>query len=127
MPKRVLLYCWPAHIMLVNSGAQLPQQLQAQLITKKSIYTMSKHIKLLHNISLVNELTRLCNARFCVEPSFCLAGEQSVQSKNLSKTYARKGADVVAQNIAAVDSALAAIEEVNLPDQVTSTIPMSTD
>ncbi|RTL13265.1 MAG: pyruvate:ferredoxin (flavodoxin) oxidoreductase [Neisseriaceae bacterium] len=105
---------------------QLPQQLQAQLITKK--------IRLLnvqaHKIAAQHQLGKRINtimqcAFFALSKVLPLKIAINAIKESIQKTYARKGSDVVAQNIAAVDSALAAIEEVNIPEQVTSTISMS--
>lgn len=105
---------------------QLPRQLQAQLITKKiRLYNVKAH-----KIAAQNQLGKRINtimqcAFFALSKVLPLEIAINAIKESIQKTYARKGANVVAQNIAAVDSAFAAIEEVDIPDQVSSTIPMS--
>lgn len=106
--------------------AQLPQQLQAQLIAKKiRLYNVQAHkIAAQHQLGKRINTIMQC-AFFALSKVLPLELAIGAIKESIQKTYARKGANVVAQNIAAVDSALAAIEEVNLPDQVSSSIPMS--
>lgn len=105
---------------------QLPRELQTQLITKKiRLYNVQAHkIAAQHQLGKRINTIMQC-AFFALSQVLPLEIVINAIKESIQKTYARKGSDVVAQNIAAVDSALAAIEEVNIPEQVTSTIAMS--
>lgn len=105
---------------------QLPKEFQAQLIAKKiRLYNVQAH-KIAAQHQLGKRINTIMQCAFFAL-SQVLPREIAINAikESIQKTYARKGSDVVAQNIAAVDSALAAIEEVNIPEQVTSTISMS--
>ena len=66
--------------------------------------------------------TSCCRPASSPSPACCRATRRSPGSRSRStKTYGRRGAEVVERNQAAVDRALEGLHQIEVPDQVTST------
>ncbi len=94
----------------------LPDELERQIIDKKIRFYVIDAIKLAGELGLgarINTIMQTCF--FAI--SGVLPREEAVDGlkKAIEKTYGRKGADVVQMNFKAVDAAVAALQEVQVP------------
>ncbi|ADN02601.1 pyruvate:ferredoxin (flavodoxin) oxidoreductase [Spirochaeta thermophila] len=105
--------------------AHLPAEVQKQIIDKEAkFYVINAH-KIAEEVGMPGRINVIMQTAF-----FKIAGilpeQQAIQliKESIVKTYGKKGKDVVDKNLKAVDRALEALEEVQYPKQVTSTIHM---
>ncbi len=104
---------------------QLPRPVQEGLIRKKAKLFVIDATSVAHAAGMGNRINTVMQACF-----FALAGvlprDQAIDAikKSIKKTYGRKGEDVVARNIAAVDQTLANLFEVPVPAQASSTVDL---
>jgi len=128
----MLKYARPGGIFLLNSIYEpeevwdhLPTKVQEALIKKDlqfyciDAYEVARKTKMGQRI---NTIMQTCF--FAI--SGILPKEQAIEEikKSIKKTYGKRGEAVVKQNYAAVDSALEHMAQVEVPDKVTSEIPM---
>ena len=110
-------------VFLLNSpyGADevwkhMPDEIEQQIIKKKIKFYVIDAVKLAKELNLGSRLNTIMQACF-----FKIAGvlppEKAIEAmKNaIRKTYGRKGEEVVAMNFKAVDSSVAALQEVVVP------------
>ncbi|HOX00952.1 MAG TPA: pyruvate:ferredoxin (flavodoxin) oxidoreductase [Candidatus Paceibacterota bacterium] len=104
---------------------QLPRPVQEGLIRKKAKFYVIDATSVAHAAGMGNRINTVMQVCF-----FALAGvlprDQAIDAikKSIKKTYGRKGEDVVARNIAAVDQTLANLFEVPVPAQASSTVEL---
>ena len=128
----MLKYARPGGIFLLNSiygpdeiWDHLPTKMQEALIKKNlqfyiiDAYDVAQKTKMGQRI---NTIMQTCF--FAI--SGILPKDQAIEEikKSIKKTYGKRGEAVVNQNFAAVDSALANMYKVTIPDEVTSDIAM---
>lgn len=119
-------------VFLLNSpyGAQetwskLPAEVQKTIIAKKAKFYVMQASKIALIAGMQGRINTVMQVGYFLI-SGVLPKDQAIAmiKKAIEKTYARKGADVVAKNIAAVDAAINGVEEVNYPSEATSTLTM---
>ena len=104
---------------------KLPRVAQEQLLAKKLRFYIIDAYKVArenHMGAHINTVMQVCF--FAI--SGVLPREEAIAEikHSIEKTYGRKGEEVVAANLAAVDATLANLYEVSVPDAVTSTLPL---
>ncbi len=104
---------------------KLPMHIQQQIIEKKIKFYVIDGYKVAHETGMgarVNTIMQTCF--FAI--SGVLPREQAIEAikNSISKTYGKKGDQIVQQNFAAVDQTLANLFEVRVPENVTSTITL---
>ncbi|WP_188151313.1 pyruvate:ferredoxin (flavodoxin) oxidoreductase [Teredinibacter waterburyi] len=101
--------------------AKLPQRVQQQIIDKNINFYVIDGAKVARSVGMGSRINTVMQTCF-----FALSG---VMPKELAikkikaaaeKSYARKGMEIVQRNFAAIDQALAHLEQVSYPAQVTS-------
>lgn len=105
--------------------AKFPKKMQEQIIAKKAkVYTIDaqKVAELSGMGRRINTVMQVCF--FAI--SGVLPKDEAIDAikKSIKKTYARKGEEVVAKNIKAVDNTLVNLFQVEIPAKATSTIAM---
>ncbi|MCG2661629.1 MAG: pyruvate:ferredoxin (flavodoxin) oxidoreductase [Kiritimatiellae bacterium] len=96
--------------------AHMPDEIERQIIKKKIRFYVIDAIKLAKELKLgarINTIMQTCFFNI----SGVLSSDKAIAAlkKAIEKSYGRKGADVVAMNFKAVDSAVAALQEVKVP------------
>ncbi|MFN2352055.1 MAG: pyruvate:ferredoxin (flavodoxin) oxidoreductase, partial [Kiritimatiellia bacterium] len=94
----------------------MPNEIERQIIKKKIKFYVIDAISLAKELSLGARINTIMQACF-FQISGVLPSDKAIAAmKNaIRKTYGRKGEDVVAMNFKAVDSAVAAMHEVQVP------------
>jgi len=134
----VLEPCQPGATFLVNSPygkdqvwEHLPVEIQQGIIDKHLKFYVIDARKVAGELGLQGRINTIMQTCF-----FALSGVLPRDiaiaeiKKTITKTYARKGEQVVAKNFAAVDQALAHLEEVAVPTRASATfhrLPMVSD
>ena len=101
--------------------AKLPPQLQKSLVEKKAKFFVINATKVARDSGMGGRINTIMQVCF-----FALSGvlprEQAIEAikKSIKKTYGKKGEEIVAKNLQAVDNTLAHLEEVTVPDTITS-------
>jgi pyruvate-ferredoxin/flavodoxin oxidoreductase len=128
----MLQYARPNGIFLLNSiygpdevWDHLPAKVQEALIKKNlDFYTIDAYevARQTNMGTRINTIMQTCF--FAI--SGILPKDQAIEEikKSIKKTYGKRGEAVVKQNYAAVDSALENMYKIDVPEKVTSTIPM---
>jgi pyruvate-ferredoxin/flavodoxin oxidoreductase len=104
----------------------LPRVMQEELIKKKARFFVIDATKVARESGMGGRINTVMQVCF-----FALSGvlprEEAIQAikDSIKKTYGKKGEDVVAKNIKAVDNTLANLFEVAIPGQVTSTVDLA--
>jgi pyruvate-ferredoxin/flavodoxin oxidoreductase len=119
----VLEPCRPGATFLLNAPYgkdavwdHLPMEIQQEIIDKKLEFYVIDARKVAGELGMAGRINTIMQTCF-----FALAGvlprEEAIAEikKTIKKTYSRKGEQVVARNFAAVDLALAHLEEVAVP------------
>jgi len=103
----------------------LPATVQRRLIEKKMKFYVIDAISLAEEIGLGARINMIMQTAFFVI-SGIIPVEEAVKAikKEITKTYGKKGEEVLQMNYAAVDTALKNIAEVPVPAKVTSTTDM---
>ncbi len=96
----------------------MPDEIEQQIIDKKIKFYVIDAIKLAHELGLgarINTIMQTCF--FAI--SGVLPQDEAIAAlkKAIKKTYGRKGDDVVNMNFAAVDAAVAQMEQVTVPSK----------
>ncbi len=122
----------PGGVFLLNSPYpadkvwdEIPAEVQKTIIDKKLRFYVVDGMDIAEKAGMGNRINTIMQTAF-FKISGVLPEEEALRliKKYTEKTYARKGADVVAKNIAAIDLALNHIHEVKYPAQVTSALHM---
>ncbi len=128
----MLKYARPNGIFLLNSlygpdevWDHLPAKVQEALIKKNlDFYTIDAY-EVAQKTNMGTRINTIMQTCF-----FAISGilpkDQAIEEikKSIKKTYGKRGEAVVKQNFAAVDSALENMYKIEVPDKVTSDIPM---
>jgi pyruvate-ferredoxin/flavodoxin oxidoreductase len=104
---------------------KLPAELQKQMIEKKVKFYVIKAYEIAESIGLGSRINVIMQTAF-FKISNVMDADTALDKirEAIEKTYGRKGKEVVAMNVQAVDKALENIEEVTIPAEVTSTLHM---
>jgi len=128
----VLEYARPGTVLLVNSHyapdelfAHLPQVMQERIIELGvQLWTIDANT-VARAAGMGNRTNTVLQTCFFAI-SNVMPRDEAIEAvkKSIRKTYARKGADVVAKNEDAVDASVAALHQVTVPQRVVSDTPM---
>jgi len=124
----ILANAKPGGVFLLNSpfGAdkvwdEIPVEVQKRIIEKKLRFYVIDGMEIAEKAGMGGRVnTVMQTAFFKISGVLPEAEAVGLVKKYAEKTYSRKGADVVAKNIAAIDLALTATREVKYPAQATS-------
>jgi pyruvate-ferredoxin/flavodoxin oxidoreductase len=128
----MLQYIEPGGTFLLNSTFgpnevwdQLPRPVQEQIVGKHLKFYVIDGYTVARESGMggrINTVMQVCF--FAI--SGVLPKDEAIAAikKSIEKTYGNKGAEIVQMNFAAVDSTLAHLFEVTVPERVTSTIEM---
>ncbi len=122
----------PGGVFLLNSPhgaaevwAKLPRKVQEELIEKKAKFFVIDAYRVARDNGMTGRINTVMQTCFFAISGALPKDEAIEQIKNsIRKTYGKKGAEVVAKNIAAVDDTLAHLYEVSVPAEASSTIEM---
>lgn len=122
----------PGGVFLLNSSwkkeevfEHLTEDLQRTIIDKKiKVYNIDA-FKIAQEVGLKNRINTIMQVCF-FKISDVLPEAEAIEliKKAIYKSYHKKGDDVVKMNMAAVDRALEALEEVPVPDKITKSAPV---
>lgn len=124
----MLKFIVPGGTFLVNTvfdaktvWNELSKEVQAELIKKKPKFYVIDAYKVAKDTGMGNRINTIMQVCFFALSNI-LPKEKAIAEikKAIEKTYGKKGEEVVKQNLAAVDQALAHLQEVVIPGQVTS-------
>ena len=104
---------------------EIPVEVQKQILGKKLKFYVVDGMAIAEKAGMGGRINTIMQTAF-FKISGVLPEAEAVKliKKYTEKTYSRKGADVVAKNIAAIDLALTEIHEVKYPAQATSALRM---
>ncbi|MFA7158181.1 MAG: pyruvate:ferredoxin (flavodoxin) oxidoreductase [Kiritimatiellia bacterium] len=96
----------------------MPDEIERQIIKKKIKFYLIDAVKLAKEIKLGSRINTIMQACF-FKISGVLPPEKAIEAmkKAIRKSYGRKGEEVVQMNFMAVDSSLAALHEVQVPEK----------
>jgi pyruvate-ferredoxin/flavodoxin oxidoreductase len=105
---------------------EIPAEVQQKIIDKKLKFYVVDGMDIAERSGMGGRVNTIMQTAF-FKISGVLPTDEAVKlvKKYTEKTYSRKGADVVAKNIKAIDMALDAVSEVKYPGKATSKIHMS--
>jgi pyruvate-ferredoxin/flavodoxin oxidoreductase len=97
--------------------AKLPVEVQQEIINKKLRFYVIDAVSIAENAGMGNRINVIMQTAF-FKISGILPEDQAIEliKKYISKTYTKKGTDVVDKNIKTIDMALEGIEKVDYPD-----------
>jgi pyruvate-ferredoxin/flavodoxin oxidoreductase len=101
---------------------ELPRMVQQQLISKKARFFVIDGYKVARDTGMGSRMNTILQVCFFAI-SKILPGDEAIEAirKSIRDTYGRKGEEIVQKNMKAVDETLNHLNEVKVPDQVTST------
>jgi pyruvate-ferredoxin/flavodoxin oxidoreductase len=104
---------------------QLPREVQTQLIAKKARFFIIDAYQVARDTGMGSRMNTILQTCFFAI-SKVLPRDEAIEAirESIRYTYGRKGDEVVAQNLAAVDETLAHMFEIKVPEKVTSTTEM---
>jgi pyruvate-ferredoxin/flavodoxin oxidoreductase len=104
---------------------EIPVEVQRRIIDKKLKFYVIDGMEIAEKTGMGSRVNTIMQTAF-FKISGVLPEDEAIRlvKKYTEKTYARKGADVVAKNIAAIDVALKSVVEVKYPQTATSKIRM---
>ncbi len=103
----------------------LPKTIQEEIIRKKIRFYVVDAYKVAREVGLGRRINTIMQTCFFAISGILPKDEAIAKIKEaIRKTYGIKGEDVVQQNFAAVDAALAHLHEVPVPGQVTATFDL---
>ncbi len=104
---------------------EIPAEVQQRIIEKKLKFYVIDGMDIAERSGMGGRVNTIMQTAF-FKISGVLPTDEAIKlvKKYTEKTYARKGADVVAKNIKAIDMALDAVAEVKHPGKVTSKLHM---
>jgi pyruvate-ferredoxin/flavodoxin oxidoreductase len=105
--------------------AHIPQEVQKQIINKKLRFYVIDATSIAEKAGMggrINVIMQTCFFKI----SGVLPEDEAIKliKKSIEKSYGKKGADVVAKNIATIDMALAGLEEVKYPAKPAGEVTM---
>ncbi len=105
---------------------KLPRKVQEQLIAKKARFFVIDAYSVARDTGMGSRMNTILQVCFFAI-SKILPGDEAVEAirKSIRDTYGRKGEDIVAKNMKAVDETLAHLHEVKLPATVTSSLEIT--
>ena len=122
----MLKYAHEGGVFLLNSAhapevvfAKLPETMQQQIISKKLQFHVINAFKVARDVGMGGRINTIMQVCF-----FALSGvlprEEAIAhiKDSIKKTYGKKGEEIVAQNIKAVDATLEFLHEVKVPAAV---------
>jgi pyruvate-ferredoxin/flavodoxin oxidoreductase len=126
----MLKYAQPGAVFLLNSmyskdevWEHLPQEVQSAIIEKKLKFYIIDAYDVAHQTGMGGRINTIMQTCFFAISGVLPKDEAIAQiKKSIKKTYGKRGEAVVNQNYAAVDSSLANLHEVKVPEKATSTI-----
>ncbi|MDJ0895581.1 MAG: pyruvate:ferredoxin (flavodoxin) oxidoreductase [Alphaproteobacteria bacterium] len=99
---------------------RLPQEVQAQIVDKQLAFHVIDAYRVAREAGLGNRINTIMQTCFFALAGVVPADEAIAKIKDaIKKTYAKKGADIVEQNFAAVDQALANLHAVKVSAKAT--------
>ena len=128
----MLANCKPGGVFLLNSPFpadkvwdEIPAEVQQRIIDRKLRFYVIDGMEIAERTGMGSRVNTIMQTAF-FKISGVLPQDEAVRlvKKYTEKTYARKGADIVAKNIAAIDVALESVVQVKYPNTVTSKIHM---
>ena len=128
----MLANCNPGGVFLLNSPFpadkvwdEIPAEVQQRIIDRKLRFYVIDGMEIAERTGMGSRVNTIMQTAF-FKISGVLPQDEAVKlvKKYTEKTYARKGADIVAKNIAAIDVALESVVQVKYPLTVTSKIHM---
>lgn len=100
----------------------LPQRYQERIIEKNLNFYVIDAYSVARNSGMRNRINTVMQTCFFAISGVLPRDEAIAEiKKSIEKTYGRKGADIVAMNLNAVDSTLSNLHQVEVPTEVTST------
>ncbi len=104
---------------------KLPRRVQEELIEKEAKFFVIDAYKVARENGMAGRINTVMQTCFFAI-SGALPKEEAIAEIKaaIRKTYKKKGEEVIAKNLAAVDDTLAHLYEVKVPDKATSTIEM---
>jgi pyruvate-ferredoxin/flavodoxin oxidoreductase len=103
----------------------MPRVIQEEIIAKKIRFYLIDAYKVARENSMGRKINTIMQTCFFAISGVLLQEEAMVQIKNaIRKSYGSKGDDVVALNYRAVESTLAHLEQVAVPAEADSTLPL---
>ncbi len=126
----MLKYAQPGGVFLLNSiygkddvWEHLPQEVQSAIIEKKLKFYIIDAYDVAHQTGMGGRINTIMQTCFFAISGVLPKDEAIAEiKKSIKKTYGKRGEAVVNQNYAAVDSSLANLHEVKVPEKATSTI-----
>jgi pyruvate-ferredoxin/flavodoxin oxidoreductase len=122
----------PGGVLLLNTPygkdaiwSQLPTPVQEQLIAKQAKFYVIDGTKVAHASGMGGRINTIMQVCF-----FALAGvlprDQAIEAikNSIKKTYGKKGEEIVAMNLKAVDNTLEHLHEVTIPNTVNGMGPL---
>jgi len=105
---------------------EIPAEVQQRIIDKKLRFYVIDGMAIAEKTGMGSRVNTIMQTAF-FKISGVLPEDEAIKlvKKYTEKTYARKGADVVAKNIKAIDVALQSVVQVKYPDKATSKLHMS--
>jgi pyruvate-ferredoxin/flavodoxin oxidoreductase len=128
----MLSNCKPGGVFLLNSPFsadkvwdEIPAEVQQRIIDKKLKFYVIDGMEIAEKTGMGSRVNTIMQTAF-FKISGVLPEDEAIRlvKKYTEKTYSRKGADIVAKNIAAIDVALKSVVEVKYPNKATSKIHM---
>lgn len=124
----------PGGVFLLNTAFgpdeiwdQLPRPVQEQIIDKQLRLFVIDAYKVARNSGMGGRINTVMQVCFFAISGVLPRDEAIAAIKHsIEKTYARKGEEIVAMNLQAVDNTLENLFEVQVPEVVSSSIPMAT-
>jgi pyruvate-ferredoxin/flavodoxin oxidoreductase len=102
---------------------KMPAEVQEQIISKKLKFYAINAYEVARETGMGARINTIMQTCFFYLSGILPQDEAIAKIKEtIKKTYGRKGEEIVQKNYKAVDSALAGLEEVSVPDKVTSNI-----
>jgi pyruvate-ferredoxin/flavodoxin oxidoreductase len=127
----MLKYAQPGATFLLNTTlgpeevfAKLPELMQQQIIGKRLKFYVINAFKVAHESGMGGRINTIMQVCFFALSGVLPRDEAIAHIKDsIKKTYGKKGEEVVAMNIKAVDAALAHLHEVKVPGAVVKGLP----
>ena len=124
----VLEYAAPGAVFLLNSPhppdrvwQHLPREVQDQMLEKRPRFFVIDAYAVARDTGMGGRINSIMQTCFFAISGVLPRDEAIAQIKKaIEKTYAKKGAEVVRRNCAAVDATLACLNEVPLPTEATA-------
>ncbi|MFY9675524.1 MAG: pyruvate:ferredoxin (flavodoxin) oxidoreductase, partial [Terriglobales bacterium] len=109
-----------------ETWGKLPRKVQEQLIAKKARFFVIDAYSVARDTGMGSRMNTILQVCFFAI-SKILPGDEAIEAirKSIRDTYGRKGEEIVAKNMKAVDETLAHLHEVKVPATVSSTLEIA--